>query len=117
MINFLINGSEFPFPTKFNIQKETVEQVNQTEAGTDQVIVARSGKLTASVEFQLSSRKYRALKSYSDEPSISVVLPEAGIQTVRTMRIRNFNAELVEDSRKTLNTEGLWRVSCEFIEF
>ena len=117
MISLIIDGTEFPFPTKLNITKETVEQVNQTEAGTDQVIVARSGKITASTEFQLSSGKYQALKSYSDEPSVLVVLPEAGITTARTMRIRDFEAELVENSRKTLNTEGLWRVSCKFIEF
>lgn len=117
MIYFFINSSEFPFPTKFSIEKETIEQVNQTEAGTDQTIVARSGKLIASAEFQLTSTKYQELKGYSNEPSVFVLLPEAGINMIRTMRIRNFNAEFVENSRRTLNTQGLWRVSCKFIEF
>ena len=106
-------------PTKWEESSEVVESVNQTEAGTDQVIVIRTDKLSVSASFQCSSRWAAKFAAFRDQDSIQVKLydiKEQGYKT-RTMRMRNFKPGHEEHSEKTANTNGLYTVSFDLEEF
>lgn len=108
----------FP-PESWEESSEVIENVNQTEAGTDQVSVTRYDKLSVSASFNCSSRWASKFKAYSKKNSISVSLydlEEQGYKT-RTMRIRNFKAKPQDNSRLTPGTNGLWSVSFDLNEF
>ena len=123
-------SSLYDYPVKFNDEaifppdswsedSEVIENVNQTEAGTDQVSVTRYDKLTITAAFKCSSRWAKKFKEYSKEDSLTVSLYdfiEEGY-VAREMRIRDFKASLVENSRRTPGTNGLWDVSFQLIEF
>ena len=106
-------------PQSWDEESDVIENVNKTEAGTEQIAVTRYDKLSVSCSFQCSSLWAKKFKQYSmkDEIAVSIydVVDEA--YKVRAMRIRNFKMSLVEHSWKTPNTNGLWNVSFSLIEF
>lgn len=107
-----IDSTQIPNPVSFSSDDETVENVFQTEAGTDVSAVVRFGKVKASATFQVSSFWRDKLRAFSQTTSKSVTID--GV--TKTMRIRNFRADLVENSENVANTDGLWKVSLDFIE-
>jgi len=113
------NGEAIPEPQSWSEESNVIESVNETEAGTDQILITRYDKLTISCSFQCSHRWAKKFKNYStqDELSVSIydVLDEA--YKVRNMRIRDYKVSLVKNSWRTLGTNGLWEVSFNLIEF
>lgn len=120
--------SEFPIyfddvklfpPSKWEESSSVVESVNQTEAGTDQVIVTRYDKLSVSASFQCSSRWAAKFAEFRDKDSIAVMLYDLKTQDYKTrmMRMRNFKPGLEEHSEKTKGTNGLYTVSFDLEEF
>ena len=107
-----INSEAIPNPTSFDIEEETIENVFQSEAGTDLSTVVRTGKVSAKGTFQVSSRWKDKLKTFSRTASATVVISG----TTYTMRIRNYKAKLLEHSENVEGTVGLWTVSLDFIE-
>ena len=110
---------EIPEPEEWSEESSVVENVNQTEAGTDQISVIRYDKLSVSCSFQCSHRWAGKFKAYSKKDSISVRMYDielAGYKT-RTMRIRSFKADPVKNSQRTPNTNGLWEISFHLEEF
>ena len=57
LINYPIrfDGENIFTPTSWEEESTVVESVNETEAGTDQIIVTRYDKLSVSASFQCSS--------------------------------------------------------------
>ena len=106
-------------PANWDEDSEVIETINQTEAGTDQIVVTRYDKLTISCSFQCSSAWTKKFKEYSQQDSIEVSIYDHIEQEyeVRTMRIRDFKAQLVDNSWKISGTNGLWNVSFNLIEF
>ncbi len=113
-------GQEVIFtPESWEESSEVLENVNATEAGTDQISVTRYDKLSISCSFQCSSVWAKKFKEYSkqDEIEVSIYdLIDAAYKT-RTMRIRNFKASVVANSWNTPNTVGLWDISFSLEEF
>lgn len=107
-----INSTVLPNPTSFRMDEETIENVFQSEAGTDIVAVIRTGKRKASATFQVGSFWLEKLRSFSRSASQPVVIDG----TSMTMRIRSFSADLLPNSENIEGTDGLWTVSMEFIE-
>lgn len=107
-----INGEAIPNPTAFSMEESTIENVFQSEAGTDLSIVVRTGKVTAKGSFQVSSFWKNKLNGFSRTTSATVSINGES----KTMRIRNFQAKLFESSENVQGTDGLWTVSMEFIE-
>ncbi len=107
-----INTTTLPNPTSFTLDEETVENVFQSEAGTDLAAVVRYGKVKASATFQVSSFWRDKLKAFSQTASQSVTIDG----DTMTMRIRNYKAKLLKNSENVANTDGLWTVSLDFIE-
>ena len=108
----------FP-PSKWEESSSVVESVNQTEAGTDQIIVTRYDKLSVSASFQCSAGWASKFAAFRDKDSIEVKLYDLKTQGYKTrqMRMRNFKPGLEEHSEKTKGTNGLYTVSFDLEEF
>ena len=106
-------------PQSWEEDSEVIETVNETEAGTDQVSVTRYDKLSIACTFQCSHRWAKKFKEYSKKDEISVNFYDILTETyvTRQMRIRDFKVSLVDNSWRTPNTNGLWNVSFNLIEF
>ena len=115
----LFNGEKIITPTSWSESYAVVENVNETEAGTEQVSVTRYGKLSVSASFQCSSRWAGKLKAYSHEDSIRVSLfdIESNGYSDYSMRIRGFKAEPKMDSYRVSRSNGLWNISFNLEEF
>ena len=113
------NNEPIFHPGTWNEESEVIEQVNQTEAGTDQVSVTRYDKLTITAGFQCTSRWVKKFKAYSKMDSINVSIYDFVQEAYATheMRIRELKIDLVENSRYTPGTIGLWNVSFKLNEF
>jgi hypothetical protein len=106
-------------PESWEESYAVIENTNQTEAGTDQVIVTRYDKLSVSASFKCSSRWAAIFASFRDQDSIAVKLYDLKTQgyKTRTMRIRNFKTGPEKNSEKTKGTNGLYTVSFDLQEF
>ena len=113
------DGEDIIEPVSWSEDSEVIETVNETEAGTEQISVTRYDKLSVSCTFQCSHRWAKKFKKYSQQDEISVsfydILNEN--YAARQMRIRDFKVSLVDNSWRTPNTNGLWNVSFNLIEF
>lgn len=113
------DGTKLFPPAGWEESYSVVESTNQTEAGTDQVIVTRYDKLSVSASFQCSSRWAAVFAAFRDRDSIAVKLYDLKEQDyrTRTMRIRNFKSGPEKNSEKTRGTNGLYTVSFDLEEF
>ena len=96
-----------------------IETTNQTEAGTDEVIVVRYDKLSVSAEFACSSKWAATFAAFRDKDIIAVKiydLKTSGYKT-RQMRMRNFSTGPEKGSEKTRGTDGLYTVSFDLEEY
>lgn len=107
------NTEEIPEPVKWDEDFANVENVIQTEAGTDVVIVARYGKLSVAAQFNCSSRWAAKFAVYRDAGAIEVESYDikTGGYKQRKMRIREFKSSVVENSYRTSGTNGLYTIS------
>lgn len=107
------------WPSKWQESYSVVETTNQTEAGTDQVIVTRYDKLSVSCEFKCSAGWAATFTSFRDKDSIAVRLYDLKTQDykTRTMRIRNFKMAPEKNSEKLASSNGLYTVSFDLYEF
>lgn len=118
MINKItLDGVEIPFSDKQDYVYDVIENVYQTESGKDQVSITRDEKLTLSLELKLSAEWEQRMRTIAKRHNIIAVLDEAGVETTRTVRIRSYKASLVQDSRYTPGTAGLWTVTFDLIEY
>ena len=106
-------------PESWEEVSDVIENVNETEAGTEQISVTRYDKLSVSCSFMCSSVWAKKFKRYSMKDEIAVSIYDAVDEAykVRIMRIRDFKMSIVNNSWKTPNTNGLWEVSFNLIEF
>ena len=113
------DGEKIFTPTAWEEESAVVESVNETEAGTDQIIVTRYDKLSVSATFQCSSEWAGRFKAYSkrDDIAVSMYDIETNAYKVRTMRLRGFKAVPAEHSERNTGTNGLWTVSFTLEEF
>lgn len=114
-----INDTAIPNPDSYDESSEVVESVNQSEAGTDIVLLTRRDKLSASLSFKASSHLAKTLATYRDTEPLSVQIYDnkSAAYKTRSMRIRNYRSSLVEDSWKTVNTNGLYQISFDLVEY
>lgn len=104
---FKIDGNEFKVPQSWKENYHTIENVSQSEAGTDLSTVTRFNKLTLQITTIVDSRDKSKLKNLSETPFVRVQIGEA----FKICRLRNFTAELIPKSDKFETTEGLWTVT------
>ena len=106
-------------PESWEESYAVIENTNQTEAGTYQVIVTRYDKLSVSASFKCSSRWAAKFAEFRDKDSIQVKLYDLKTQDykTRTMRMRNFKTGPEKNSEKTRCTNGLYTVNFDLQEF
>lgn len=113
------NSVPIPFPNKFDISNEVLENVNETEAGTDLTQVRRISKLTISMSFRLMNSYLALFEGYAFNTStisVSIYSATANAYQTKTMRMRNFKYSLVEQSEKIQDINGMYDISFELIE-
>lgn len=114
-----INSTSLPFPHKWQETSNVVENVNKTEAGTDQVEVVRYDKLTISCEFGCDNTLVATLKGFAKLGSLTVKYYDAETDAYkeRTMRMRKFRQSLSNGSHTLDGVRGVWNVSFDLEEF
>ena len=107
------NGVDFPNPSSVTMASQAVENVSQSEAGTDLVVVVRPSKKSWNMSFNLSSTKKDALKALTLLETVTMLY----MGTTYTVRIRDYQEQLVPYSEWAKNTDGLFTVSVKVMEF
>lgn len=119
----MFNSTELPSPSQWDETSEVVENVNVTEAGTDQVEVTRYDKLTVNVKYRIAEEPTggiaNTLKEFSKKASFTLkrydVLAQAYEE--RTVRMRDFKASLVPKSEYLTAVNGVWEITFTLKEF
>ena len=113
------NNVAIPFPNSLDIGNEVLENINETEAGTDVAQIRRISKLTLSLSFRLMNSYLAFFEGYAFNTStISVQFysATANAYQTKTMRMRNFKYKLVEQSEKVNDINGMYDISFDLIE-
>ena len=108
-----VNNEQIPNPVSFDYSFEEKENIMTSESGKDMGAVVRLDKHTFSGTWHLSSTWKDKFEGYSKVAMVSLVFDGHTYDC----RCRGFTARLVENSARTSGTNGLWEVSCDFIEF
>jgi len=110
-----INSSDIPWgDTPVSESRDTLENVNVTEAGTDVCQVERLGKLTLSFNYQLP-KSYRDTfyGYYANNTTLTVQIYNGSSYDSYTMRMRNWKCQLVSGAEQT---SGVYKFSFDLIE-
>ena len=112
--NYLkFNSTEFPNPTSCSMTSSTIENVSQSEAGTDLVCIVRNSKRKWSMSFDLTSGKRDTLRALCQAESTQMYY----MGTTFTVRVRDFKEQLAKDSEYVTRSEGLFKCSVNITEF
>lgn len=115
-----INNTPIPVPIEWSENSSVVENAMTTEAGTDVVDVLRVDKLTVTASFDVSSSWLATFKGWANSTSaltVDIYDPVTNSYKQRSMRIRNFISNLVQNSDNTSGTIGLYNLTFDLIEF
>lgn len=111
------NGELLPLPDSYEISYSDVESDSggETEAGTTQRDVVRTGVVKISVSFSVSPKWLQKLSKYKEQKKVSVTYFDTKLLDTRIteMYLDNFQAKLVKDT----SYKGLWNVSFDLQEF
>lgn len=107
------NEATFPNPVSSSRSSKTLENVSQSEAGTDLVCMIRSSKNTWSFTFNLSPGKRDILKGLCGDESTQMYY----MGTTYKVRVRDFTEKLVEGSEWLSSVNGLYECSVKVTEY
>lgn len=107
----VFNNRNLPLPDSYDLDLSDIEADSggETEAGTIQRDVVRTGVVTISVSFSVSKKWLKLLTGYSKLPKITVqYFDTEELELKETeMYISGFKAKLEKDT----SYKGLWKVS------
>ena len=108
-LNF--DGVDLPLPDSYEVEMtdKEADSGGETEAGTIQRDVVRTGIVTISVSFSVTQKWLKLLTGYKQQEKILVRFfdPETAGQKQAEMYVEGFKAKL----RKDTSYKGLWNVS------
>lgn len=106
-------------PTSWDEVPDVIENVYTTEAGYDQIDLIRTGKITVSAKFQCSDKWAAIFAEFSEMNSFTLKSYDVKAKDykTRTVRMRDFDPGLKDDSHKTAGTNGLYEVTFNLKEF
>lgn len=104
-----INGVLIPTPASYSCNYDNIEEVNQSEAGTDRTIITRLQKKQYTLTFQVTEYWKQRLLSYGLQPTVSF---RVGEETTLHGRFRVTGDTLVTNSN--LADVALYSVSTKF---
>lgn len=112
-----INGENLPLPTSYTFDLKDVEAgtSGETEAGTTQRDLVRSGVVTIQASFQVSPAWLKKLSELRKEPILTVKYFDSETLTYKEtkMYMDGFKSSLEKDT----SYKGLWVVSFSLNEF
>lgn len=112
-----INGENLPLPDSYEVEFLDVEAESsgETEAGTTQRDVVRSGVVNIPVSFQVSPVWLRKLSGFRKLPRLKVTYFDTETLDMKEtdMFVDGFKSSLVKDT----SYKGLWKVSFTLKEF
>lgn len=113
------DGTEIMQWTSWEESYNVIENLYETESGTDQVDVVRYGKLSVDCSYRCHSDWMHTFIGFSKRDQITVGMYDVETMDMisRTMRIRNFKYSPIEFSEKVEDTNGVWDVSFTLEEF
>lgn len=117
-----INGTNLFRPESWKVSREVMETSFKTEAGTDQVLVQRTGKTTIAATFACTAAWLATFQGWNDSGSALTVKfydPSVPGYAEKSMRMRNFSYDLLPHSDYLTDSQslGLYTVSFDLIEF
>lgn len=112
-----INGEDLPLPDSYEVELSDVEadSSGETEAGTTQRDIVRSGVVSILVSFQVSPTWLKKLSGFRKLPRVSVEYFDTETLDIKEteMFVDGFKSSLVKDT----SYKGLWKVSFTLREF
>lgn len=112
-----IDGVDLPLPISYDMELNDVEAdtSGETEAGTTQRDVVRSGVVNISVSFQVSAKWLQKLSVFRRRPRMDVKYFDTELLKVKEtqMYMEGFKSSLKKDT----SGKGLWTVSFDLKEF
>ena len=112
--NYLkFNNEIFPNPISSSKTSKTLENISQSESGTDLVTVIRPSKQTWTFSFNLTPAKKNLLQEICKEESTSMFYQGKTYQ----VRVRDYSEQLVEGSEWLSAVDGLFSCSVKVTEF
>ena len=113
------NNEEMYYPSSFSIDEEVIDKTNQTEAGTDQVQLVRTGKVTMTFGTKCLADWLARYKYYSALASFQVSYYDVSVNgyVTKTVRMRDFKWSVVKHSYELDNIAGIYDVSFVLKEF
>ena len=112
-----INGEDLPLPDSYEVELSDVEAdtSGETEAGTTQRDIVRSGVVSIPVSFQVSPTWLKKLSGFRKLPRVSVEYFDTETLDIKEpeMFVDGFKSSLVKDT----SYKGLWKVSFTLREF
>lgn len=114
-----INGISIIQASSWQEDRGVIEHIYQTEAGTDQISVTRYDKMQIKASYRCRDTWYARFLTFSLEDSLLVEMfdPIQKGYMSRTMRMRDFQSKLIENSEHLQGTNGIWDVSFSLEEF
>ena len=116
-----INNESIPFPDSWQENPEKISNGFEMENGGRKTIIVRTSRLSISANFTVSSRWLGKFKQFRDANSLTVSIYDADANNYanHTMEIvpESFAYDLIKNSKRVNNTNGLWRLSFELEEF
>ena len=113
----VFDGETLPHPDSYDVSMADVEadSSGETEAGTKQRDVVRSGVHTIAVAFSVTAVWLKKLTAYKQKPKLQVDFfdPETAELKRAEMYIEGFKVALKKDT----SYGGLWTVSFDLKEF
>lgn len=115
----MFNNDVLKYPDSFNIEEQTIETVNQTEAGTDQVQLVRIGKIKISVSHLCLADELILYKNYSTLSKFTLKYydPSLNGYATKTVRMRELKYPLSKGSYRLDGVRGVYSVSFTLEEF
>lgn len=111
------DGVQLPMPDSYEMGLDDVEADSggETEAGTIQRDVVRSGVVTIPVSFSLSPKWIKRMAEFRRKPKIVVDYFDTETLEIRKteMFIESYKASLIKDT----SYKGLWKISFTLREF
>lgn len=107
------NAYIFPKPISPSMTSKTLENVSQSEAGTDLVCIVRPSKKSWSFTFNLSARKKEILEALCAQESTQMFY----MGTTYTVRVRDYQEKFIDGSEYLTTSDGLFTCSVKVTEF
>ena len=119
MQGILFDNVSIPFPNSWVENTEKLKNTFTTEAGTEIDLIIRSKKLSVSFATTCLDDELKTYFQFRDKDSFVLTKydPLTKASTTATVRITDFNYELVRKSSSLTATNGVWNVSFNLEEF